>query len=230
MWSLWQSCCQATQNIFQTVLCCNPLGNVTEKKQNKTHALIAGVDLRGDVAVTLGAAPLPCAHTRSSASCTGVPRLYVGTLPLFFPRGIMGFCALLHLFWWLTVHHGWGREGTVNCALFQQIIVPSVDDANTAFDQRAHFQCLSFLYFLLLLLLLLRVSRAQWTSWSRRRTWLSWWGAAAGESSLLALSRSVQVSRGDRNVSSVQPNLWKIEVDLTNQLLLKPPRWQAASF
>lgn len=149
---------------------------------------------------------------------------------LFFPWGIMGFCALLHLFWWLTVHHGLGMGGTVNCALFQQIIVPSLDDANTAcsdaFYQRVHFQCLSLIYFLLLS----PVSRAQWTSWSRRRTWLSWWGAAAGESSLLALSRSVQVSRGDRNVSSVQPNLWKIEMDLTNQLLLKPPRWQAASF
>lgn len=122
--------------------------------------------------------------------------------------------------------------GTVDCALLQHIIVPSLDDANItcsdAFYQRVHFQCLSFIYFLLLLLS--PVSRAQWTSWSRRRTWLSWWGAAAGESSLLALSRSVQVSRGDRNVSSVQPNLWKIEMDLTNQVLLKPPRWQAASF
>lgn len=229
MWSLWQSCCQATQNIFQTVLCCNPLGNVTEKKtkQNtRAHcrrwsARWRRCDTRGCSIATCSYSQLCILHWCTAALCWHTV--------LFFPRGIMGFCALLHLFWWLTVHHGWGREGTVNCALFQQIIVPSVDDANTAFDQRAHFQCLSFIHFLLLLLLL-RVSRAQWTSWSRRRTWLSWWGAAAGESSLLALSRSVQVSRGDRNVSSVQPNLWKIEVDLTNQLLLKPPRWQAASF
>lgn len=114
----------------------------------------------------------------------------------FFSWGIVGFCAPLHLFLWLTVHHS-ERSGTVNCTLMQHISVPSVTWQCWGMILSYLQRCLppicpfSFAFFDFA-----SVCRARWTSWSRRRTWLWWWGAAAGESSLLVLSLSVQVSRG----------------------------------
>lgn len=92
--------------------------------------------------MTLGAAPLPCADTRSSAFCTGIARLYVGTLALISLRDHGILCSPASV---LVTHCApqFGGGGTVNCGLLQQIIVASLDDANTtcsdAFYQRVHF-------------------------------------------------------------------------------------------
>lgn len=76
MGSLWQSCCQATQNIFQTVLRCNPLGNVTEKtKQNtcahcqRRSARWRRSDTRGCSAAMCSYSQLRIVHWCSAALC-----------------------------------------------------------------------------------------------------------------------------------------------------------------
>lgn len=114
----------------------------------------------------------------------------------------------------------------VNCTLFQQISVPGLRWA-MALTLYNTFQRKSFRTTICLLVLVLHLiyiffvpapaRRARWTSWSRRQTWPWWSGAAAGGSSLLAPSRSAQVSRGRRGVSSAE----KLRFVPANQLLLR---------
>lgn len=107
---------------FPAVLCRNHFGNNPGFEKNKKQKQICVNSWRWCArwcrSVTLGlvvmiVAELCSLHWRSAGT------------PPFLSWGIMGFCALPHLLWWLTGIHS-GRSGTVNCALFQQISVPGL--------------------------------------------------------------------------------------------------------